>query len=51
MTWRWVNLTIAGATLAFLVWRLGAGPFLDGLRTVDGWALAAASGIAVLTTL
>jgi len=51
VTWRWVNLTIAGATLAFLVWRLGAGPFLDGLRTVDGWALAAASGIAVLTTL
>ena len=27
------------------------GPFLDGLRTVDGWALAAASGLAVLTTV
>ena len=51
MTWRWVNLTAAGATLAVLVWRLGAGPFLDGLRTVDGWALAAASGLAVLTTV
>ena len=34
-----------------LVWRLGAGPFLDGLRAVDGWALAAASGLAVLTTV
>ena len=28
-----------------------AGPFLDGLRTVDGGALAAASGLAVLTTV
>ena len=51
MTRRWVHLAVAGATLAVLVWRLGAGPFLDGLRTVDGWALAAASGLAVLTTL
>ena len=50
MTWRWVNLTVAAATLTVLVWRLGAGPFLDGLRAVDGWALAAASGLAVLTT-
>ena len=39
------------ATLAVLVWRLGTGPFLDGLRAVDGGALAAASGLAVLTTV
>ena len=51
MTWRWVNLTVAAATLSFLIWQLGAGPFLDGLRTVDGEALAAASGLAVLTTV
>ena len=51
MTWRWVNLGAAAATFAFLVWRLGAGPFLDGLRTVDGGALAAASALAVLTTV
>jgi uncharacterized membrane protein YbhN (UPF0104 family) len=37
--------------LAVLVWRLGAGPFLDGLRTIDGGALAAAGGLAVLTTV
>jgi uncharacterized membrane protein YbhN (UPF0104 family) len=36
--------------LAVLVWRLGTGPFIDGLRTIDGGALAAAAGIAVLTT-
>ena len=51
MKWRWVNLVAAGATLAFLVWSLGTGPFLDGLGAVDGWALAAASGLAVLTTI
>ena len=41
----------AAGTLAVLVWRLGTGPFLDGLRAVDGGALAAASGLAVLTTV
>ena len=49
--WRWARLAAAAATLAVLVWRLGTGPFLDGLRTVDGGALAAASGLAVLTTV
>lgn len=36
--------------LALLVWRLGTGPFVDGVRTVNGGALAAAVGLAVLTT-
>jgi glycosyltransferase 2 family protein len=48
---RWVHLAAAVTTLAVLVWRVGTGPFLDGLRTVDGGALAAGSGIAVLTTV
>ena len=51
MTRRWVHVVAALAILAVLVWRLGAGPFLDGLRAVDAWALAAASGLAVLTTV
>ena len=51
MTRRWVHVVAAVAILAVLVWRLGAGPFLDGLRAVDGWALAAASGLAVVTTV
>jgi uncharacterized membrane protein YbhN (UPF0104 family) len=44
---------LAGCVLVFtvLVWRLGTGPFLDGLRTIDGGALAAAAGLAVLTTV
>ena len=49
-TRRWAQLA-AAATLAVLVWRVGTGPFLDGLRAVDGRALAAASGLAVLTTV
>jgi len=34
-----------------LVWRVGTGPFLDGLRVIDGWALVAAVGLGALTTL
>ena len=48
---RWGRLVLAAATLAVLVWRVGTGPFLDGLHAVDGGALAAASGLAVLTTV
>jgi hypothetical protein len=46
-----VRLAAAGATFAVLVWSVGTGPFVDGVRAVDGGALAAASGIAVLTTV
>jgi uncharacterized membrane protein YbhN (UPF0104 family) len=46
-----VRIGVPAATLAVLVWRVGTGPFLDGLRTLDGRALAAAAGLAVLTTV
>jgi uncharacterized membrane protein YbhN (UPF0104 family) len=49
--WGLARLAGVAATFAVLIWRLGTGPFLDGLRTVDGRALAAAAGIAVLTTV
>ncbi len=49
--WAWARVVAPAATLAFLVWRLGAGPFLHGIRTIDGVALAEATGIAVLTTV
>jgi uncharacterized membrane protein YbhN (UPF0104 family) len=39
------------AILAVVVWRIGAGPFLDGLRTVSVRSLVAAAGIGVLTTV
>ncbi|HEX2104805.1 MAG TPA: lysylphosphatidylglycerol synthase domain-containing protein [Solirubrobacteraceae bacterium] len=48
--WWWVRVAVAAATLAVLVWRVGTGPFLDGLRAVDGAALTAAAGLGLLTT-
>ena len=49
--WAWARLLAPVATLAFLVWRVGTGPFVDGVRTVDGQALAAAAGLVLLTTV
>ena len=47
----WGRFAVSALVFTVLVWRLGTGPFLDGLRTIDGRALAAAAGIAVLTTV
>ena len=49
--WGVVRLLAATAILAVLLWRVGTGPFLDGVRQLDGRALAAALGIGVLTTV
>jgi hypothetical protein len=46
-----IRVAVAAGTLGVLVWTVGTGPFLDGLRAVDGGALAAASALAVLTTV
>jgi hypothetical protein len=46
-----LKAVLTAGTLAFLVWQLGTGPFLDGVRAVDAEALAAAAGLAVLTTV
>ncbi|MYV51991.1 UPF0104 family protein, partial [Streptomyces sp. SID3212] len=44
--------TLAGACLlAVLVWRLGNGAFLDGLRGIDAAVLLASLGLGLLTTL
>jgi uncharacterized membrane protein YbhN (UPF0104 family) len=48
---RWGRLAAGALTLAVLIWRLGTGPFLDGLRTVNARALVAGAGLAVLTTV
>jgi hypothetical protein len=47
----WGSLVAAALVLTILVWRLGAGPFLEGIRMVDARALAAAAGLAALTTV
>jgi glycosyltransferase 2 family protein len=48
--WAYVRLAGAAAVLLAIVERLGTGPFLTGLRSVGGGSVAAASGIALLTT-
>jgi uncharacterized membrane protein YbhN (UPF0104 family) len=48
---RSARVAVPAIALAVVVWRLGAGPFLDGVRAVDGGALLAATGIGLLTTV
>ena len=50
-SWAWARAAAAAATLAVVAWRLGAGPFRDGVRAVDGTTLAAAAAISALTTV
>ena len=49
--WPWLRIVIAVGILGVLVWRLGTGAFLDGLRVVDVDAVLAAIGIGLLTTM
>ena len=49
--WTWARLAGGAAILAVLVWRVGTGPLVDGLRLTTGWSLAAALAITSLTTL
>jgi hypothetical protein len=49
--WTWARLAGGAAILAVLIWRVGAGPFVDGPRLTTAWALAAAMAITSLTTL
>jgi uncharacterized membrane protein YbhN (UPF0104 family) len=47
----WARLLGSAGVLSVLVWRLGTGPFLDGVRTVGWRSLTAASVIAAVTTV
>ena len=49
--WTWVRPLGGVGILLVLLWRLGTGPFLAGLRLIDGQALALALGIGALTTV
>ena len=49
--WTGARAVACAVTIAVLVWRLGTGPFLDGIRMVNAWAFAAAGGLAILTTV
>ena len=47
----WVGPVAGAGILAVLLWRLGSGPFLAGVRLVDGPAIAAALAVGGLTTV
>ncbi len=49
--WMWARLVGPAVAIAVLVWRLGAGPFVDGVHTVRGPTLAAAAALGVLITV
>ena len=49
--WAWVRVVGGMGILAVLLWRLGTGAFVDGLRVIDGPALVAAFSIGVATTV
>jgi glycosyltransferase 2 family protein len=48
---RWARPAVAAAVIAAVIWRLGSGPFLDGVRALDGRALVAAAAIFLITTV
>ncbi|MEU7480759.1 lysylphosphatidylglycerol synthase transmembrane domain-containing protein [Lentzea sp. NPDC042327] len=49
--WPWLRLLVAVAILVGLGLRLGTGAFLDGLRAIDAFSVAAALAIGFATTL
>nr|MDT0659366.1 lysylphosphatidylglycerol synthase transmembrane domain-containing protein [Micromonospora sp. DSM 115978] len=49
--WAWARMLGGLGILAVLLWRLGTGAFLDGLRVIDARTLLAAGAIGLLTTV
>jgi uncharacterized membrane protein YbhN (UPF0104 family) len=48
---RWASPAVAVVVLVVVIWRLGTGPFLDGVEAVDGRALLAAAVVVLVTTV
>jgi glycosyltransferase 2 family protein len=49
--WPWLKMAAGAGIIVVLLWRLGTGAFVDGLKVIDVWGVAAALGIGFLTTL
>jgi uncharacterized membrane protein YbhN (UPF0104 family) len=49
--WAWLRILGGAGILALLLWRLGTGAFLDGIRVIDSSALLLAFGVGVATTV
>jgi hypothetical protein len=50
-SWAWARTLGGIAILAVLVWRVGAGPFLEAVPMIDAWSLTAVVAISVVTTV
>ena len=48
---RWASPAFAVMVLALVIWRLGTGPLLAGLRAVDGRAVLTAAAVLLVTTV
>jgi len=48
--WARVRVLCGAAILAVLVWRVGAGPFVRAVPSIDAWSLTVVFGISVVTT-
>jgi uncharacterized membrane protein YbhN (UPF0104 family) len=49
-SWAWLRVALGAGILVVLLWRVGAEPFLDGVRTAGVGNIAAALAITALTT-
>lgn len=49
--WAWARLLGGAAVLTVLAWRVGVGPFIDGVTAIDARALVAAGVITAFTTV
>lgn len=47
----WARMVSGAGVIGLLLWLVGLGPFLDGVRLVDGSTLVAALGIGIATTV
>lgn len=47
----WAGPAVAVVALAVVIWRLGTGPFLAGLKAVDGSAVLSAAALVLVTTV
>jgi uncharacterized membrane protein YbhN (UPF0104 family) len=48
---RWAGTALSVLVLAVVIWRVGTGPFVDGIKAVDARAVIAAAAIVLVTTL
>jgi uncharacterized membrane protein YbhN (UPF0104 family) len=49
--WGWLRLVGALTVLGVLLWRVGSGPFVDGVRLSAGWPLVTGTALAVPITV